>query len=261
MGDLVDAGVQLVGVLREELEFLGLLRGLGLQLTLRLADHLDERLGRFDAAGDDFFIRLGLALVVDEMPGILAGAGLDHGDGDVAVLDHAAGDHDLEHGALTLAPAREGDPLAVDQSQANAGNRSLERQAGDHGGSGCGVQGDHIIGVVGVDGQHGFHHLNLVAQRVREQRAQRTVNDAARQNRLGRRTALTTEEGAGDLARGVHLLFDIDGQREEIVVFLRAGAGGGGGQHHRIIIQIRGDRAIGLLGKTTRFETQGALAK
>ena len=68
--------------------------------------------------------RLGLAFVVDEVPGVLAGTGFDHGDGDVTVLDDAAGDHDFEHGALTLAPTREGDPLAVDQSQTHTGDRA-----------------------------------------------------------------------------------------------------------------------------------------
>ena len=88
--DLVDAGVQLVGVLREELEFLGFLGGLLLELVLGFADDLDERLGGFQATGNDFLIRLGLAFVVDEVPGVLACACLDHGDGDVTVLDDTA---------------------------------------------------------------------------------------------------------------------------------------------------------------------------
>ena len=53
VGDLVDAVVQILGVLREELEFLGFLRGDLLELGLGLADHLDERLGGFKTAGDD----------------------------------------------------------------------------------------------------------------------------------------------------------------------------------------------------------------
>ena len=141
VGDLVDAVVQILGVLREELEFLGFLRGDLLELGLGLADHLDERLGGFKTAGDDFLVRLGLAFVVDEVPCVLAGTGFDHGDGDVAVLDNAAGDHDFEHGAFALAPAREGDPLAVDQGQTHAGDRAFERQAGDHGGEVVAEQG------------------------------------------------------------------------------------------------------------------------
>ena len=232
VGDLVDAVVQILGVLREELEFLGFLRGDLLELGLGLADHLDERLGGFKTAGDDFLVRLGLAFVVDEVPCVLAGTGFDHGDGDVAVLDNAAGDHDFEHGAFALAPAREGDPLAVDQGQTHAGDRAFERQAGDHGGGGGGVQCDDVVCVIRVDGEHGFDDLHFVAKGVREQRTQRTVDDAAGQDGFGARTAFAAEERARDLAGCVHLLFHVHGQREEVVVLLRAGTGGGGRQNH-----------------------------
>ena len=261
VGDLVDAVVQILGVLREELEFLGFLRGDLLELGLGLADHLDERLGGFKTAGDDFLVRLGLAFVVDEVPCVLAGTGFDHGDGDVAVLDNAAGDHDFEHGAFALAPAREGDPLAVDQGQTHAGDRAFERQAGDHGGGGGGVQCDDVVCVIRVDGEHGFDDLHFVAQGVREQRTQRTVDDAAGQDGFGARTAFAAEERARDLAGCVHLLFHVHGQREEVVVLLRAGTGGGRGQNHRIIVKIGGDGTIRLLGETTGLEAQRALAE
>ena len=61
MGDLIDTVVQIFGVLREELEFLGFLRSDLLEFGLSLADHLDERLGGFETTGDDFLVRLGLA--------------------------------------------------------------------------------------------------------------------------------------------------------------------------------------------------------
>ena len=261
MGDLVDAGVQLVGVLREELELLGVLGGDLLELILSLADHLDERLGGFKTTGNDFLIGLGLTLVIDEVPGVLAGTRLDHGDGNITVLDHTAGDHDLEHGALTLAPTREGDPLAVDQRQTHTGDRAFERQAGNHGGGGSGVQGDDIVSVIRVHGEHGLDDLHFVAQGVREQRAQRAVDDAAGEDGLGARAAFTAEERAWNLAGSVHLLFNIDGQREEVVVLLRAGTGGGGRQNHRIIVKIGGDGTIRLLGETTGLEAQRALTK
>jgi hypothetical protein len=207
------------------------------------------------------FIGLGLALVIDEGPGVLAGAGLDHGDGNVTVLDDAACDHDLEDGAITLAPAREGDPLAVDERQAHAGDRAAEGQTGDQRGCRSGVQRDHVIGVVRIDGEHGLHNLHLVAQRVREQGAQRAVDDAAGQDGLSRRAAFAAEERAGDLACCVHLLFDVDGQREEVVVLLGAGSGGRGGKHHRIVVEVGGYCAVRLLGQATRLEAQCTLAK
>ena len=61
VGDLVDAGVQLVGVLGEQLEVLGLLGCLLLELVLGFTDHLDERLGGFETLRDDFLVRLDLA--------------------------------------------------------------------------------------------------------------------------------------------------------------------------------------------------------
>ena len=261
VSDLVDAGVQLVGVLREELEFLGLLGGDLLELVLSLANHLDERLGGLKTTGNDFLIGLGLTLVVDEVPGVLAGTGLDHGDGNITVLDHAASDHNLEHGALTLAPTREGNPLAINQRQTHTGDRAFERQTGNHGGSGSGVQGDDIVSVIRVHGEHGLDDLHFVAQGVREQRAQRAVDDAAGEDGLGARAAFTAEERARNLAGSVHLLFNINGQREEVVVLLRAGTGGGGGQNHGIVVEVGGHSAIGLLGEAAGLEAQRALTK
>ena len=43
--------------------------------------------------------------------------------------------------------------------------------------------------------------------------------------------ALTTEERAGDLARGVHALLDVDGQREEVDALADALGAGGGDEH------------------------------
>ena len=96
---------------------------------------------------------------------------------------------------------------------------------------------------------------------MREQRTQRTVDDAAGQDGFGTRTAFAAEERARDLAGCVHLLFHVHGQREEVVVLLRAGTGGGRGQNHRIIVKIGGDGTIRLLGETTGLEAQRALAE
>ena len=49
-----------------------------------------------------------------------------------------------------------------------------------------------------------------------ERRPQRAVGEAAGEDRVLARTTLTTEERAGDLARGVHALFDVDREREEV---------------------------------------------
>jgi hypothetical protein len=58
------------------------------------------------------------------------------------------------------------------------------------------------------------------------------VDHAGRQRRLLARAALALEEGAGDLARGVHPLLDVHGEREEVHV--AEVARGGGGQQDRL---------------------------
>jgi hypothetical protein len=58
--------------------------------------------------------------------------------------------------------------------------------------------------------------VDLVAEAVGERRAQRPVDEAAGQDRLVGGLGLTPEERAGNLARGVLALFDVDRQREEV---------------------------------------------
>jgi len=51
---------------------------------------------------------------------------------------------------------------------------------------------------------------------LRERRPQRPVDEAASQDRLVGRPALSAEERPGDLAGCVHPLFDVDGERKEV---------------------------------------------
>src|SRR5690606_31755631 len=94
-------------------------------------------------------------------------------------------------------------------TRSGRGGRSNRRQAGDLGGDRGAVDRDDVVCVVGVDREHCLDDLHLVAQAVDEERAQRAVDQAAGQDRLGRGTALATEERAGDLARGVLALLDV----------------------------------------------------
>ena len=49
----------------------------------------------------------------DEVPAALGRLGLDHHDRDVAVVEHAAGDHQVEHCLVDLLRVRERDPLVL----------------------------------------------------------------------------------------------------------------------------------------------------
>ena len=196
-GVFLDRRVLLVGVVQEQRELRRLLGGLLGHLELGLAQGLDERLSGLEAVGDDVFGGGG-GTGLDELPLILAAAGLDHHDrdvfGTVFLRDDAARDDDVEHGTLKLAPARERDPLAVDERQAGAADRAREGQAGDLGGHGRCVDRQDVVGVVRVDREDGLDDLNLVTQALDEAGAQRTVDEACGQDGLGARAAFAAEE-------------------------------------------------------------------
>ena len=70
-------------------------------------------------------------------------------------------------------------------------------------------------------------------------------------------TALTTEERAGDLARGVHALFDVDGEREEVDALADAFVRVGGGEDDGVA-DAADDRALRLLGELAGLERQAS---
>ena len=247
-------------VVEEDRELAGRLGGLGGEVGLGLAEHLDEGLRGVQTGGDDLLgRRLGAAL--DQLDGLLGGLGLDHHDRDVAVLQDAAGDDHVEDGVLELGVRREGDPLAVDQRDADAADRAGEGQAGQLRGRGGGVDRDHVVQVVGVERHDRRDDLDLVAQALLEGRAQRAVDQAAGEDRVLGGTALTAEEGAGDLAGGVHPLLDVHREGEEVELVLGLLGGGGGRQHHGVVVQVRHGGAGGLLGQAARLEADGAGAE
>ena len=61
------------------------------------------------------------------------------------------------------------------------------------------------------------HDLHFVEEAVREQRADRAVDQARGQRLFLGRTTFALEEAARDAARGVGLLDVVDGQREEVL--------------------------------------------
>src|SRR5699024_8176260 len=85
---------------------------------------------------------------------------------------------------------------------------------------------------------------------------QRAVDQATGQDRVLGGTTLASEEAAGDLARGVGLLFDVDRQREEVgtltgflgTVRSRKDAG---------LTECGDDRTLGLRGEKARRKGDG----
>ena len=107
-----------------------------------------------------------------------------------------------------------------------------------------------------VGAHDGDDDLGLVAEAVGERRAQRPVDQAAVEDGEIGRAPLTAEERAGDLARGVHALFDVDGEREEVDALTDA-LGGVGGDEHVGVADLGDDRALGLLGELAGLEREG----
>jgi hypothetical protein len=180
------------------------------------------------------------------------------------VRDDAAGDDHVEDRTLAVGEGREGNPRAVDQGDAGGTDRAAERQAGDLGGRRCGVDGQHVVLGVGVERQDRDDDLDLVAQTLLEGRAQRPVDQAAGEDRVGGGATLATEERAGDLAGGIHALFDVHRQREEVELVFRVLAGRGGRKQHRVFVEVGDNCAAGLLGqapglKPDRAGAEGAI--
>ena len=106
-----------------------------------------------------------------------------------------------------------------------------------------------------LDRQHRRHDLHVVADALVEQRAQRTVDQAGGQRRLLGRTALALDEAARQLAHGIHLLFKIHAQREEILALARL-LGGGRIDHDDRVAQADDHGAVRLTAVLAKLQGQ-----
>ena len=181
--------------------------------------------------------------------GDLVGAGLDHRQR-VARAD----DDQVEIRVLVgLLERRVDDELAVDPGDANGAHRAEERQRRDRERGGRAVDAEDVVPVDHVRGEDGADHLHLVPEALRPERPDRAVDHARGEGRPLGRLPFALEEAARDLPGGVHLLLDVDGQREEV----RVGAGllpaDGRREDHRVA-GADDDCAVGLLGELAGLE-------
>ena len=207
--------------------------GLALQLALRFAQLLDRGVRDVQRVED-----LGL--------GHFVGAALDHQDGLVG-----AGHDEVHVGDEELLLRRIDDEVALDLADPHRADGRRVRDVGDHQRGGRAVHRQHVVGVDLVHGERQVDQLRLAPPALREQRAQRAVDHARDQRRLLPRAALALEERAGDLARGIHALLHVHGEREEVDVPEISGRRGG--QHHGVACR-HGDGAGGLLGHLPGLE-------
>ena len=93
-----------------------------------------------------------------------------------------------------------------------------EGDVGDHQRGRSRVHRPDVVRLDVIDDQRNRDELRLTTPALREQRAQRPVDHACGKRRLLACAPLALEERAGDLARGVHALLDVNRQREKIYV-------------------------------------------
>ena len=91
-----------------------------------------------------------------------------------------------------------------------------------------------IVVLVGRHDQ--VHDLDVVAVVLGEERPNRAVRQPGREDGLLAGPTFALDEAAGDLARGVHALFVLDGEREEVDALAGFGRRDGGGEQNGIAV-------------------------
>ena len=205
-----------------------------------LADRLQHRLERLLAEQHT---------IEHDRLGQHAGLGLDHDDACRRTRDHQI---QIGLGGFLVAGVQhEGTVLVADAGRTD---RPLERHTRQHQRRRCTDHGRNVRIHLVVGRQHGRHHLHFVVEPLREQRPHGAIDQARGKDRLLGGTRLTLEEAAGNAARGVGTLDEIDRQREEILSRLHTLAGGNRHQHHGVAHTDH--HRVCLFGDLPRFQAQ-----
>ena len=141
------------------------------------------------------------------------------------------------------------DILPVDAAHNHAARRSRPGNIGNGKRNGRTDHGDGFGRDVGVNRKRRGNHHNVVENSFREKRTNRTVDEAAYENRLIGSSALALFESAGNFAHGEHFFFVINGEREEIHSFARLFRHTNGNVHHSVAAthEARPVRLFGIL--------------
>src|SRR4051794_36728235 len=231
--------VRVLDLLEQVLAHLGR-RDLELVLARLLAQVVLERAQLLDRRVRD------VERVEDLRLGDLARAGLDHEDGLVR-----AGHDQVELGALEGLLRRVDDEVALDLPDPDRAHGLRERDVGDHQRRRHAVHGEDVVRMLVVDRDGQPDELRLTAPALGEERPQRAVDHPRDEGGLLAGATLAAEEGAGDLAGGVHALLDVHRQREEVDVALVARRGGA---EHVGVARTDDDGAGGLFGHLAGLE-------
>ena len=212
------------------------LAGLAAEILLRLAELADLGVRDLESLEQHVFRNL-------------VGAGLDHRQ---AVL--RADDDEVERGLLpVLLQRRVDDELAVDEPDAHGPDGTEERQRRQHQRRRRPVDAEDVVRGDQVGREHGADDLHLVAEALRPERPDRAVDHPRGEGGALAGASLALEEAAGDLARGVHALFDVDREREEVGALTGLRASHCGGENHRLA-GANDDCAVRLFREFAGFE-------
>ncbi len=245
--DELTAGIDRLGEVEDRARArLEVWRALG--LADRLAELLldvDERLERAMTEQDG----LGHHVLGQEL-----GARLDHHDR-VA----GAGDDEVELRLLELAVGRVDDELAVDPADAHGADGTRERDLADRQG-GRGRDRAEDVGLVLLVGREDRDdQLDVVLVALGEERADGAVGQPGGQGGCLGRARLALDEAARDLARGVHPLLELDGERKEVEPGPRVGPIGR--PEHEGVTVADGDGAAGEACKLAGLDGQRSTAE
>ena len=265
-GLLLDAGLKLFDLAHASL-LVGIAQSLGHLVEERGDALIDGRVGDVDGPldrGDVATIEEALLSLAELRDGLLAeihgaqhkilgnlvGAGLDHGD-----VIGGTGDGELEVGGFLLLVGGVHDELVGlgIMGDAHASRRAVERGAADHKGCRSAADADAVGSVLAVAHKRGGNDVHLALEAVDEAGADGAVDHAGGQRALLGRTRLALEVAAGDAPDGVHLLHEVDGQREEVVVLLLFGDDGRD-EHGGLALRDQ-DSAGSLLGQLAGFQS------
>ena len=87
-----------------------------------------------------------------------------------------SGNHQIQFTLFNFRIGGVDDELVTHQTHAHRRHRPLEGNLGQQGGDRSTRHGQHIRRHVGIEGHGGGHHLDIVAQPIREQRAQGAID-------------------------------------------------------------------------------------
>jgi hypothetical protein len=179
-------------------------------------------------------------------------------------LDHqhaflGAGEHEVEQRRLGLLGGRVQDVLPVDVGNAGGADRTEERDAGQRQRRRTADQRDDVRVVFQVVAEDGGDDLHLVAEPLREQRADRAVDQAGDEGLVLAGAAFALEEAARNLAGREGFFLVVDGEREEILPRLLGAHADGGAEHDGVAVADQ-HGAVGLARDFAGFEDELAAA-